>query len=163
MLTLADLFAYSEWATAATLDAAAARPESDWVRDLGGSLPTLQSVLEHTAGGEWVWMRRWAGNAPTTFPDWTGTTTPAGLRDVFEAIWNERRGWLATVPDLDAPHPYTLFNGTTGAEPLGVQMQHVVNHSTYHRGQAAAMLRRLGATPPQTDLVAYVRLGSPGR
>ena len=32
----------------------------------------------------------------------------------------------------------------------------VVNHSTYHRGQAATQLRQLGQTPPNTDLIAFL-------
>lgn len=31
-------------------------------------------------------------------------------------------------------------------------MQHVANHSTYHRGQVALMIRQLGAAPVTTDL-----------
>jgi uncharacterized damage-inducible protein DinB len=30
-----------------------------------------------------------------------------------------------------------------------------MNHSTYHRGQIAAMLRRLNVSPPSTDLLVY--------
>jgi uncharacterized damage-inducible protein DinB len=31
----------------------------------------------------------------------------------------------------------------------------VVNHSTYHRGQAASMLRQMGIAPAATDLLRY--------
>jgi len=31
------------------------------------------------------------------------------------------------------------------------------NHSTYHRGQVAAMLRQLGEKPPSTDLIRFYR------
>jgi uncharacterized damage-inducible protein DinB len=37
-------------------------------------------------------------------------------------------------------------------------MQHLANHSTYHRGQVVTMLRQLGAAAPSTDLIAYYRL-----
>jgi uncharacterized damage-inducible protein DinB len=34
----------------------------------------------------------------------------------------------------------------------------VVNHGSYHRGQVAAMLRRLGAAPARsTDLITFHR------
>jgi uncharacterized damage-inducible protein DinB len=36
-------------------------------------------------------------------------------------------------------------------------MRHVVNHSTYHRGQLAMMLRQLGQAPPSTDFTRYLR------
>jgi hypothetical protein len=32
----------------------------------------------------------------------------------------------------------------------------VVNHSTYHRGQVAAMLRQVGTAPPPTDYLVFV-------
>lgn len=158
-MTFPDLFAYTEWANAAVLRAAAARGADDWTRDLGGSFPTLQTVLAHTAGGEWVWLQRWTGTSPTDRPAWTADPTPADLRAAFDDVERERRAFLAGLSDADLaePRPYTLFSGATSAEPLDVQLHHVVNHSTYHRGQAAAMLRRLGATPPSTDLIAWAR------
>jgi uncharacterized damage-inducible protein DinB len=35
-------------------------------------------------------------------------------------------------------------------------MQHVVNHSSYHRGQVITLLRQLGQTPPPTDLLEFL-------
>jgi len=40
--------------------------------------------------------------------------------------------------------------------PPWVVLRHVVNHSTYHRGQVAAKLKRLGAEPPATDMIFWV-------
>ncbi|MGH9667837.1 MAG: DinB family protein, partial [Bryobacteraceae bacterium] len=36
-------------------------------------------------------------------------------------------------------------------------LQHVVNHSTQHRGQIVTLLRQLGQKPPTLDLIAYYR------
>ena len=33
--------------------------------------------------------------------------------------------------------------------------KHVVNHAIYHRGQVTMMLRLLGATPVDTDLIRF--------
>jgi uncharacterized damage-inducible protein DinB len=35
-------------------------------------------------------------------------------------------------------------------------MQHVINHSTYHRGQVALAMRQLGAEPLATDFHAFL-------
>lgn len=35
-------------------------------------------------------------------------------------------------------------------------MQHVMNHSTYHRGQLAWMLRQLGTEPRATDFHVFL-------
>jgi len=34
-------------------------------------------------------------------------------------------------------------------------MVHVVNHSSYHRGQITTLLRQLGAEAASTDLLVY--------
>lgn len=39
--------------------------------------------------------------------------------------------------------------------PLWRQMYHVVNHSGYHRGQLATLLRQLGARPLPTDFLLF--------
>jgi uncharacterized damage-inducible protein DinB len=35
-------------------------------------------------------------------------------------------------------------------------MQHLANHSTYHRGQVALMMRQLGAEPVATDFHVFI-------
>jgi uncharacterized damage-inducible protein DinB len=35
-------------------------------------------------------------------------------------------------------------------------LQHIVNHSTYHRGQVSGMLRQLGAAAVPTDFLVFV-------
>jgi uncharacterized damage-inducible protein DinB len=42
-------------------------------------------------------------------------------------------------------------------------IQHVVDHSSYHRGQIVTMLRQLGVTPPSTGLIRFYRDGPTGR
>ena len=36
-------------------------------------------------------------------------------------------------------------------------LTHLVNHSTYHRGQITQLLRRPGMTPPGTDYILFAR------
>ena len=53
---------------------------------------------------------------------------------------------------------YKSTAGVAGASVLWQMLQHVVNHSTYHRGQVTTMLRQLGAAPPKAmDLIAFYR------
>ena len=42
-------------------------------------------------------------------------------------------------------------------KPLWQLVQHLVNHSTYHRGQVTTLLRILGSRGVATDLVAFDR------
>jgi uncharacterized damage-inducible protein DinB len=36
-------------------------------------------------------------------------------------------------------------------------VQHVANHSTYHRGQVTSLLRQVGGRTVQTDMVVFDR------
>jgi len=38
-------------------------------------------------------------------------------------------------------------------------MQHLANHSTYHRGQVALMMRQLSAAPVATDFALFLLEG----
>jgi uncharacterized damage-inducible protein DinB len=55
--------------------------------------------------------------------------------------------------------PFSDMAGTPYAEPLVHLMQHVANHSSYHRGQVTTMLRQLGAETVALDMVYFFREG----
>ena len=57
--------------------------------------------------------------------------------------------------DLAKDLRYLNLRGEFYAYPLWQQLAHVVNHSTYHRGQITTMLRQLGAAATSTDLLLY--------
>ncbi len=152
-----DLFAYNDWANTRLLGCCAERPPKDWTLDLGGSFPTLLAVVAHVVGGEWIWLKRCRGESPTAAPQWMTDPNPTGLQEAMTAIQVERQDFLRSLSDNDLERDvrYRLLNGTPGSLPLSTLLRHVVNHSTYHRGQIAAMLRRLGVAPPATDLMVH--------
>jgi uncharacterized damage-inducible protein DinB len=152
-----ELVGYNDWANARLLGCAAELPGEQWSRDLGGSYPTLLGVVAHIVGAEWVWLRRWQGDSPTSAPAWFSEPEPLSLLEALSAVRGERLESLSTLSDVDLEREirYTLLGGSQGAQPLATLLRHTVNHSTYHRGQVAAMLRRLGVAPPATDLLVY--------
>jgi uncharacterized damage-inducible protein DinB len=46
--------------------------------------------------------------------------------------------------------------GRTVTLPPWAMLRHIVNHSTYHRGQVAAKLKRFGIEQPATDVFFWV-------
>jgi uncharacterized damage-inducible protein DinB len=57
--------------------------------------------------------------------------------------------------DLGKMVEYRFMSGHPGANTLQDLLIHVANHSTYHRGQIASMLRQIGTKPPQTHFVLF--------
>jgi uncharacterized damage-inducible protein DinB len=165
-MNLADiqhLFAYTEWANNLALDAAANLSEEQLHRDLQVSHESVFGTLLHNAAAEWIWLERWQGASPT-LADWQARSESqnkdlAALRRWWQEIADERRAFLATLDEaqLAADLSYQQTDGTPTTLPLGGLMQHVVNHATLHRGQVVGMLRQLGAKPPATDLLFYLR------
>jgi uncharacterized damage-inducible protein DinB len=50
---------------------------------------------------------------------------------------------------------YINLRGERYSYPLWQQLVHVVNHSTYHRGQVTTLLGQLGAEAVSTDFLVY--------
>lgn len=154
------LYAYDRWATTRLLDAAASLTPDRLSQPIGGSFGTLLGIFQHVVGAEWVWLERFHGRSPQVA---TGTDALTTI-DAVRARASEVAGALAAFVErlseesLQDRVAYTSFQGDDFTHPLGGLLQHVVNHGTYHRGQAAMALRILGAEAPSTDLVAFQRL-----
>jgi uncharacterized damage-inducible protein DinB len=153
------LIAYDEWANTRLLDAVAALDEEAQNREMGGSFGSLRALVAHVMGAEWLWLRRWKGEAPSGPPEWLGVAVPE-LRARLAGVEAERAAFVATLgeAELEGVVEYRLLSGTPGARLLRELIAHTVNHSSYHRGQIADMLRRLGVKPPSTDLLEFTGL-----
>lgn len=158
---LRRLFRYNAWANARILDAVARVPEPDFVRDLGSSYPSIRDTLVHAMSAEWAWLERWDGRSPGGPPaGWPEASLPE-LRRLWAGVEGGWRARLesATEADLDGVVAYRNTAGIPYRSRLGDVLRHVVNHSSYHRGQVVTMLRQVGAAAPSTDLVEYYRTG----
>jgi uncharacterized damage-inducible protein DinB len=157
-----ELWAFNRWANRRLLDAAAKLTQEQYTKDLGSSFPSLRDTLAHIASSEWVWLSRWQGTSPRERPEKFSTTSLDELRHHWIEVEQSQRAFLSELSDerLDNVMPYTTMAGEPQSTPLWQMMRHVINHSTYHRGQAATLLRQLGATPPTTDLIAFYRAPS---
>jgi uncharacterized damage-inducible protein DinB len=156
---LARLLEYTVWANHRALRAAATLSDDDFKRDLKSSHGGVRGTLTHTLSAEWIWLERWKGISPTRGIDEGEFPTLLALRDRWTALDEHRASWLASLSE-DAPFAvvaYKTLDGRPYEAPLWELVQHVANHSTYHRGQVITMLRQLGAKPVSTDMVIWDR------
>jgi uncharacterized damage-inducible protein DinB len=152
-----ELFTYDEWANGRTFTALAELTKEEWAREVGGSFGSIRGTAAHLVGAEWVWLERWRGATPEHPPQWLTDPTVVQLREVLSKIEADRGAWLAPLSDADLGErrEYRLLDGTRRSARLAIQLRHLVNHSTYHRGQLATLLRMVGKVPPGTDLVLW--------
>ena len=156
---LNELVGFDEWANARFV--AALREVSDdvFTAPVASSFGSLRDTFAHIVSAEWIWLRRWKGDSPTALPAWLGGGSREELLAQLAGVEKERAEFLAALSPagLRAPVSYRTLNGQAHTNALGDLLRHVVNHSTYHRGQLATQMRQLGLHPPSTDFVLYLR------
>jgi len=155
--TVLELLRYNTWANTRLLDAVAALSPTQFMRTLGGSYPSIQATLAHLVWAEWLWLERWHGRSPQQ-PFAAGEFSSVIQ---LKARWSQvQAGQAAFVKTLSSEQlhqvvRYTNQRGEVWEYPLWRQIYHLVNHSSYHRGQATNLLRVLGAQPPITDFLVF--------
>ncbi len=152
------LYAYNRWANAKTLGATDVLTTEQLHRDLGTSHGSVFGTLAHILWSEWRWLGRWLAPGETPGADPLDTKDLPALRARWAEVESLQTAFLGQVTDAALRRPITYENppGTAWTYPLAQMLQHVVNHSTYHRGQVTTLLRQLGAVPVTTDLLVYV-------
>ncbi len=152
-----ELYDYNRWANRRVLTAASRLSPEKFTRDLGSSFPSVRDTLVHILGAEWIWLSRWQGVSPPALPEPQKFPTPAVLATRWRAVEGEQAGFLESLTEA-ALHEMVAYHNTQGqpfAYPLWRMLRHVVNHSTYHRGQVITLLRQLRAGVVGTDLLLY--------
>lgn len=155
------LYSYNQWATQRLLETAQSLTPAAFTQDLGTSYRSVRGTLVHTLWAEWIWLQRWCGSSPKEefaqdeFPD-----VPA-IGNRWAALERERQTFIGRLTEdrlLDSIS-YKNLQGQRWEYALVHMLQHVVNHSSYHRGQVAALLRQLGQVPPATDFLVFIDEG----
>ena len=149
------LYAYDRWANAKTLDVAARLTPEQFTQHLGNSHASVRDTLAHIWGANWIWLMRWRGTSPKALPHPDDFPDLESLRAKWAEIESEQAEFISTLTDetLATVIVYTNTKGEEWAYPLADLMQHLVNHSSYHRGQITTMLRQMGAEAVSTDLL----------
>ena len=135
--------------------------KSDSVFDV--AIAPFEHVLEalrHITGAEIAWRMRIEGQSPSSVMALTNGRTGPELLDTLQDASRRLVEIAQDIPDLSS-HRIT-YSTTTGVQydhPASDILLHVVNHSTYHRGQIMSALRTVTTGPLlPLDYIAYVRI-----
>jgi uncharacterized damage-inducible protein DinB len=162
------LFEYDRWANNTVLQAASALSAEQFTRDLGASFRSVRDALLHIIGGEWCWLTYWKepSHGPAFLTElWNrhdALFNPDNFPDVYVVtskwaeIEKEQVEFVNAVTD-ESLKTMLPVRGTQIS--LANLMQHLANHSTYHRGQVALMMRQLDAKPMATDFHVFLAQG----
>ncbi len=150
------LYAYNRWADGKILDACRTLTPEQYVAEPAPGWSSVRATVHHIAIVTNGWLRGLAGDELGEMPteDQIPTVDEA-QRLLTEADAALNRLLSALTPELLATPKTLSRRGRIITVPPWVILRHVANHSTYHRGQIAAKLKRLGVEPPGTDLIFW--------
>ena len=159
-MTVADLkrrYDYSYWANAKLFAVIATLTPDQFTQNVAGTYGSIRNTLVHMMSAEWGWIDRCGGPA-------RGPALKADDYPTFDAVTEQwaivegyAREFLGTLNDDDLTRIVEFNLGVTGqrAMPVGELLQHGSTHGVHHRGQIALLLRVLGYTPGNFDLLFY--------
>jgi uncharacterized damage-inducible protein DinB len=144
-----DLLIYNQWANYRILVA---------LEELKSPNDTHLSLFSHILSAQIIWLNRIKALATSPFPIWEQYKLTE-LRSMTE---ESSANWINYLDKhrFDTFEEMIFYTNSIGEKhenTIREIISHVLNHSTYHRGQIAKQLRKIGVQPPDTDYIIYAR------
>lgn len=145
-----DLIKFNDWANQRMLIT---------LEDAEVSDDELLKMFSHIISAQIIWLNRIKDLPTSPFPIWEQYK----LSELRTMTMESSTNWFHYIEE----HQFQTFEemifyknsqGKRYENTIREIITHVVNHSTYHRGQLAKSMKTLGIEPPRTDFMAYARL-----
>jgi uncharacterized damage-inducible protein DinB len=143
-----DLMSYNIWANDKVIKWLKALSEDQWRRPIVSSFPTIRDTALHILGAEYIWLQRLCDVNETVWIPAVFTGSNAEIIDAWEKASRDLEFFLTTfkLENLWDTVTFKRINGEVKELKNFEIFSHVVNHSSYHRGQLVTMLRQVGFT-----------------
>lgn len=154
------LYDYNRWANERVLESLQPLGQDLFTSNKQASHGSIRGVVAHIAAAEWIWLERWKGSSPPSLLSESEFETVEIASRRLRKIDGELIEFTnrLTQAEVDASREYRTTEGQRYSNLLSDMLVHVVNHSSYHRGQVSTLLRQAGAVPKSTDLILFIRL-----
>ncbi len=152
----ASLFAFNRWANAKMLDACRQLTQEQYTAEPVPGWPSVRATVYHIALVTEAWLRGLENDPDHSIPTEAEIATVADAEQLLNRAYQRFDRLLPTLTPEKLATPITLQRrGRSITMPPWALLRHVVNHTTYHRGQVASKLKRFGIVQPETDLVFW--------
>ena len=145
---LAHLFKYNDWATREAADSMGGFEKED---------ERLPELLSHIVSAQKIWLNRTLEREIEVNP-WKKYTVQECVSQstIITSEWINLLESLK-ASDLERRIDYKNTKGEMFTNTIKDIITHVINHSSYHRGQIAQKVKKLGGKPAVTDYIFYQR------
>ncbi|WP_373974785.1 DinB family protein [Chitinibacter sp. SCUT-21] len=148
--------AYNQWQNQQVYAAALQLSDEQRQAQRGAFFGSIQRTLDHILWGDLMWLSRFTGeelvNTPSSealFSEFSDLHAARVAMDARLIAWADG----LSAEWLNEPVTWTSkMYGFTQTIPRWVQVQHLFNHQTHHRGQVGTLLKQYGIDVGVTDL-----------
>jgi uncharacterized damage-inducible protein DinB len=150
------LYAFNRWANDRMLGACRKLTPEQYTAEPAPGWAPVRSTVYHIAIVTEGWLRGLANDPDQSIPTEAEISTVDAAAAILDRAYGTFDRILPTLtPDL-LTTPRRFSRGTrTAVLPPWLVLRHIVNHTTYHRGQVASKLKRFGVEHPGTDMVSW--------
>jgi uncharacterized damage-inducible protein DinB len=152
---------YNAWANRLVFEAVAALPEQETLKPRPGAFRNMVHTLNHIYVIDRIFQAHLEGRDHGYAA--RNTTEHPPLAELWRAqqeldAWYVDRYDSMPESELNARLEFTFVGGGQGAMTRAEILLHLVNHTTYHRGNVASAIYQVpGSRPPTTDLPVFLR------
>lgn len=117
----------------------------------------ILSVLGHIVAAQYLWLHRIQALPAPDVKLW-GNYSLEQLEKMAGEIGKRWNDFIESTDDFNRDLVYKNYTNDPYVNNVEQIMIHLVNHSSYHRGQIAMLLRQKGFEPVNTDYITYDRV-----
>jgi uncharacterized damage-inducible protein DinB len=155
---------YNAWANERIFTAVAALPEGEATKPRKSVFKNMVHTLNHNYVIDRIFQAHLEGRPHGYSARNTESHPP--LAELWRAQKELDQWYVASydaMPEsqLDGTLSFTFVGGGDGRMTRGEILQHLVTHTSYHRGYVAQMMYDVPVRPPTTDLTVFLRDASP--
>jgi uncharacterized damage-inducible protein DinB len=117
----------------------------------------ILQLMGHVLAAQYLWLHRIKGLPAPDVKLW-GEYSLIKLSDMAEDVGKQWIEFVESTDNFDWELTYRNYTNEPYTNNVENIMIHLVNHSSYHRGQVAILLRQKGYEPINTDFITYDRV-----
>lgn len=151
---------YNVWANAKAINWLQQLTDAQWEQAITSSFNSVRQTVLHIASAEKIWIDFWTKAPAPAFISGTFTGTKSELIEIWEKASTGMRDFLLSYPEENFQDliGFRYPRGGEAQMPFVQTFAHIINHSTYHRGQLVTLLRQVGYTDMSSiDLATFYR------
>ena len=160
MTDYSRLLDYHVWANERIMTTLQAVPAEIFLKEFGGSFPSIRLTLHHLLSSDHIWINRWKGIPYIEPPaDWN-TANLSDLTAAWRLVLSQLKEASAAWNDRSSERLQFI---TKKGDPYEMRFSdtivHMTHHGSYHRGQITNMLRIAREKTVPTDYFLFCAEG----